>query len=295
MANNDIWSRWLLETRFGGDEERLDDVLSSLIPVRDKVLEHAALAGNETLLDVGSGDGLIAFGALDHLPDGRVIGADIDPDALDHAAAFARASGLVHRCAFVQTDTTTLDGIADESVNVVTTRSVLIYVKDKQATFDSFYRVLAPGGTFSLFEPIHRFNHPEPDHLLFGYDVSPVRDLATKVKAVYAAIQPPDDPMFDFDALDLVRMAQQAGFREVHLELHADVVPLSEYDASGDWDAFMNTAPNPLVPTLGNAMHQALTDDERDMLSAHLRPLVERAGGVSKRAVAYIYGEKHDS
>ena len=61
----DIWSRWLLNRRFGGDPERLTHVLDYLYPVRDKVLSHINLDGGRTLLDVGCGDGLIAFGALE--------------------------------------------------------------------------------------------------------------------------------------------------------------------------------------------------------------------------------------
>ena len=45
--------------------------------------------------------------------------------------------------------------MADGSVDVVTTRSVLIYVKDKAAALREFYRVLKPGGRVSLFEPIN--------------------------------------------------------------------------------------------------------------------------------------------
>ena len=55
--------------------------------------------------------------------------------------------------------------IADESVDVVTTRSVVIYVTEKQRAFDEFHRVLRPGGRLSMFEPINSFAFPEPDDL----------------------------------------------------------------------------------------------------------------------------------
>ena len=42
------------------------------------------------------------------------------------------------------------------------TRSVLIYVDDKRASFAALHRVLRPGGRVSMFEPINRFGHPEP-------------------------------------------------------------------------------------------------------------------------------------
>jgi hypothetical protein len=62
----DRWAEWLLERRFGsGDPEQREKELVGLIPWRDRILKNAAVKQGETLLDVGAGDGLIAFGALD--------------------------------------------------------------------------------------------------------------------------------------------------------------------------------------------------------------------------------------
>ena len=63
----DRWYRWLCEVRHGGDPAQLERVRQALYPVRDKVLDGAALGAGDTVLDVGTGDGLIAFGALDRL------------------------------------------------------------------------------------------------------------------------------------------------------------------------------------------------------------------------------------
>jgi predicted TPR repeat methyltransferase len=61
----DCWAEWLAERRFGGDHEVRERFLAELQKTRDKVLDNAQLAHGETLLDVGCGDGLIAFGALE--------------------------------------------------------------------------------------------------------------------------------------------------------------------------------------------------------------------------------------
>ncbi len=66
-STQDQWAQWLLERRHGGDLERHDSVIDALIPVRDQVLDKANPAQGEVLLDVGTGDGLIAFGALPRL------------------------------------------------------------------------------------------------------------------------------------------------------------------------------------------------------------------------------------
>ena len=64
-STQDHWTQWLLHRRFGGNRQRLKTTLEHLSKVRDQVLEHAKIKEGESVLDVGCGDGLIAFGALD--------------------------------------------------------------------------------------------------------------------------------------------------------------------------------------------------------------------------------------
>ncbi len=281
-----------MNTRFGGDASyRERDLAEFLYPVRDAVLDRAELVPGQTLLDVGAGDGLIGFGALDRLGSGgRVIFSDISQDLLDHCRAVAAAEHVLDRCEFALASADHLDGIPDAHVDVVTTRSVLIYVKSKLSAFKEFYRVLRPRGRISLFEPINvLMSQPDPNQF-FGYDVTPVRDLAEKVRAVYTAIQPlGDDPMLDFDDRDLVRLAWEAGFPDVRLDLE---VTVRARKTPAPWDHFMRSSGNPLIPAFGQAMEEALTPGEASALVDHLKPLVETGTGVDRMALAYLTAEK---
>jgi ubiquinone/menaquinone biosynthesis C-methylase UbiE len=253
---------------------------------RDKVLDFAQLVAGDTLLDVGCGEGLIGFGALDRGA-GKVIFSDISHDLLTLCRQAAADLGVLGRCRFVHASADDLVSIEAESVDVVTTRSVLIYVRDKPAAFDEFARVLGPGGRISLFEPINRFA-VRAVATWAGYNVGPLAEIGEKVRAVYDAIQPKHDPMLDFDERDLLHLAEQAGFFPLHLLLEAEIAPTEPRT----WDSFANTAGNPNIPTLAEAMEQALTASERERLTAHLRPLVEQGQGEWRMATAHLYGNK---
>ncbi len=282
----DKWHRWLTELRHAGDPDYEAEVRRALLPVRDEVLDRADLRPADTLLDVGTGDGLIAFGALGRLgPAGTVIFSDISADLLDHCRAVAAADGQLDRCQFVRASADRLAGIADASVDVVTTRSVLIYVADKAAAFAEFRRVLRPGGRVSLFEPINTLMHGNPA-LFMGYDIRPVAEIAAKLDARFDAVQPPaTDPMVDFDDRDLVRHAEQAGFGDVRLDLR---VTVTSSRPPVPWDRFLRSSPNPKVPPIGDVLAAALSGAELAAFTAHVRPLVESGRGEHRRALAFL-------
>lgn len=289
-ASRDSWSEWLLRRRFGDDEDELRTTLSFLYPVRDRVLDHAGIGDGSTLLDVGAGDGLVAFGALDRIgPTGRVVFSDVSRDLLEHAQGLAEESGVADRCRFVEASADDLSAVASSSVDAVTTRSVLIYLpRDrKRKALAEFARVLRPGGRVSLYEPVSSFDYPEVPGRFWGYDVAGVRDLAVKVAAIFHRRQPPgSDTLMDFDARDLFRFAVEAGFGELHLRLEVDRVP----PPPRIWHTLAATAFNPRMPTLTEAMEEALTPEEAEVFVAHLRPLVEAGTGLFTLPIACLWG-----
>jgi SAM-dependent methyltransferase len=283
-ASRDRWAQWHANRRFGGDPDVRQRFLSNLAATRDRVLDRAALSAGERLLDVGCGEGLIAFGALERGAS-VVTFSDISADLLDFCRRAATDLGVMERCEFVQAPADDLVPISDASVDVVTTRSVLIYVKDKSRAFTEFARVLRPGGRISIFEPINRFAQNPESASFAGYDLGGLGDISTKLRGLFETIQDPNaDPMLDFDERDLIRLAEAAGFFPINLTLEAVVEPTPPRD----WDGFLDSSGNPNLPTVREAMQETLTVPEQERLAAHLRPLVEGGLGVWRMASAFL-------
>jgi ubiquinone/menaquinone biosynthesis C-methylase UbiE len=225
VEDRDHWAQWLLERRFGGDPEQPERTLRELGPVRDRVLGNADVKEGDVLLDVGTGDGLIGFGALDRVGStGRVIFTDVSEDLLSQCREIAAGRGDASRCEFIVAPAEDLHGLRDESVDVVTTRSVLIYVDDKRRAFEEFHRVLRGGGRASTFEPVNRFDFENRRPTDFwGYDLSAIPEIVAKVNRAYREAGPPltENAMFNFDERDLLGAARAAGFRFLRLEYEA--------------------------------------------------------------------------
>jgi arsenite methyltransferase len=279
----------LLERRDAGCECQRAVALEHLSKVRDRVLAGAEPLVGATVLDVGSGDGLIGLEALERVgPQGRVIFADVSEALLERCRQRVAARGLLDRSQFVTAQAENLAGVADRSVDVVTTRSVLIYVAEKAKAFAAFVRVLRPEGRISLFEPINRLMFPEPEDRFWGYEVASATDLARKVKAQFTA----GDGAFQkaiqgFDDRDLVRFALAAGFERVHAECHITIEPGSLTNAVS-FEALLDSAPNPNAPTTREAIAAALTEPQQRRFLAELQRAFARGKPVRKMAGAYL-------
>ncbi len=121
--------------------------------------EHASLAQGEIVLDLGSGAGADVFRAASTVgPEGRVIGIDFSPEMLAEAEKNAADLGLTN-VEFRRGDIEDLPA-ADESVDVVLSNCVVNLAPDKTKVFAEVYRVLRPGGRFSISDMVTRGKMP---------------------------------------------------------------------------------------------------------------------------------------
>jgi arsenite methyltransferase len=285
----DRWAEWVLSRGHGGDEQGARRKLELLQPVKSRVLENAAVQPGDVVLDVGTGDGLIGFGALDLLGEsGRVIFTDISDELVSHCRETARALGVSERCDFAVASADDLSRFPDGSVDVVTTRSVVMYLplQRKRTALQEFYRVLRSGGRLSMFEPINSRFKTLGGTEVWGYDVRAVSDLAQRVVAAYGQ---KDSVIVDFDDRDLFGFAEDAGFGDIRLDLQVRIERQPWFE---DWESFLKTSGNPLIPTQEEAIREALSEEEAERFCNHLRPLVEAKRGTRRSALAYLWCTK---
>lgn len=124
------------------------------------VLDLAALAPGETVLDLGSGSGTDSFlAAVAVGPGGTVIGVDMTDAQLAKATRLAAAAGLAN--------TTFLEGYIERppvvpgSVDAVISNGVVNLSPDKAAVFRSAAAALRPGGRLALADIVTATHLPE--------------------------------------------------------------------------------------------------------------------------------------
>merc|ERR1712106_63119 len=110
---------------------------------------HAAIVEGENVLDLGSGlgvDSFIAGAAVGH--SGAVTGLDISKGEVGHASKRAEARG-VKNVNFVHGDMEKMP-FETESFDAVISNGAFCLAPNKEAAFKEIYRVLKPGGRFSV-------------------------------------------------------------------------------------------------------------------------------------------------
>jgi arsenite methyltransferase len=295
---SDVWSDWLLHRRHADNADFARYVRATVQGYADRVLDGARLSPDTTLVDVGSGEGLVAFRAIERVGKSlRVILTDISVPMLRYAEEFATALDVRAQCTFLECTAERIHGIDSSSVDSVAGRAVLAYVGDKKAAFAEFHRILKPGGCISMAEPVLQ------DEAFFAMAlrkrIENAKSLATDrflpLLHRWKAAQFPDteeararSSIANYSERDLVSMARSAGFMDIHLQLHIDVVP----SPITDWGVFVGTSPHPLAPSLKQILAEQFSSEERRFFEAMVRPTVESGDNITTERSAYLQATK---
>jgi len=130
------------------------------LQLRDQILDSLALRGDERVLDVGCGRGLLAIGAAKRLKNGKVVGIDVwNPFDLsgntpDAAKANVKLEGVADKVRIENGDAQKLV-YPDNHYDVVVSNLVLHNIPEQDARAQAvreMLRVLKPGGKLAIFD-----------------------------------------------------------------------------------------------------------------------------------------------
>jgi ubiquinone/menaquinone biosynthesis C-methylase UbiE len=177
------------------------------VQVLDDVEVPAGDSRSFDLLDIGTGTGVLAVGALRRWPGVRVVALDPSSEMLGLAMDAARAAGHVDRLRVVTAPADRIP-IADASTDVAVSSFVIQLVPNRPAVLTEVLRVLRPGSLFACLTW-------QEDELHFPPD-----DAYSDALDELQIIPPPDDRDVDpyEDAAEAEEELRRAGFVDVSAE-----------------------------------------------------------------------------
>lgn len=127
------------------EQRRLDSQATLFDPLTERLFRAAGLGAGMRVLDLGSGAGHVALLAGRLVgPEGRVLGVERDPQAVEDARTRAKSVGA-DNVEFLVGDVQTLDSVRD-SFDAVVGRLILMYLPDPVAALRQAAQRIRPGG-----------------------------------------------------------------------------------------------------------------------------------------------------
>ena len=165
--------------------------------------QFAQIKPGDVVVDLGSGAGNDGFVARAETGEtGRVIGLDMTPAMIDRARRNAKTLGYTN-VDFVYGDIEEMP-LPDNLADVVVSNCVMNLVPDKQKAFSETFRILKPGGHFSISDIVLKGDLP----------AGVIKDAELYAGCVSGAIQKDT----------YLQIVQEAGFTGIILQKEREIV-----------------------------------------------------------------------
>lgn len=255
-----------MQTRFAGLTPQLQQqTMQWLQIVGDIIINSADIQNGQTVIDIGTGTGLLAFKALEKLQGtGLVIFSDKFKDCLESCEEFLKNSEMPKNYKMLNSAAEQID-LPTESVDRAIMRSVLVHIVEKQPAIDEIARVLKTGGKFSFFEPIISSN------TRYWQLVEPknIRNFEAFKDAENDFMTKKTDSLCNFDENTIAENLDKAGFSDGNININE---VKSKYVVQGSMiQQWFNSPPSPDQPTIKQRYLNYFSEEEVNGFMEDLR------------------------
>ena len=280
------WAEWLKKARFSYmTEEQKEQTLRWLIIVRDKIIANAKIEPNHTVIDIGTGTGLLSFSAYELIKNhGKIIAMDLSEDCLEECKNLAVECNMGKEFETLISDIYDI-ALEDNFADIAVMRSVLVHVRNKPKAIAEIYRILKPGGRFSFFEPVVSSNTK------YNELISPTMKNFDKFKEVEIQIMnDQNSPLTNFTEETLKSDIEEAGFKNINFELAEEK---SIYPVKAEMiEPWFNTPTSPGNPSLKDKLLKYFEPDEVDEFIENIKQDLNGKEITVKMVSVYGYAEK---
>jgi ubiquinone/menaquinone biosynthesis C-methylase UbiE len=136
----------------------LESSLYGRLTGTDLTIERIGLGPGQRVLEIGPGPGRLLIPAAKRvLPEGEVVGVDIQPGMIKRLKQRAKGAGVANLTAVLGDATTAV--VPEASFDVVFLATTLGEIPDRPAVLRQCFRALRPGGVLSITEML-----PDPHY-----------------------------------------------------------------------------------------------------------------------------------